>query len=133
MLILFYRLGGNDIGFELEDICKAECAFNESLPDLRTRYCVPLVALATPPTGPAANTESSADRGAVVSGAALVPGDPVVVERGSGGGSPQRGARTTVFVARSILLMLGSNPNKLIKMFDATMFPRSANSKEDII
>ena len=128
-----YSLRGNGIGSELEDICEAECAFNASLPELRTRYCVPLVALATPPTGPAANTESSADRGAVVSGAALVPGDPVVVERGSGDGSPQRGARITVFVARSILLMLGSHPDKMIEMFDATLFPRSADSEEDII
>ena len=41
----FYRLGGNNIGNELERRCYTECEFNRSLPALRASFCVPLVAV----------------------------------------------------------------------------------------
>ena len=104
-------------------MCAAECALNRSLPALRASYCLPLAALATPATGPAASTESSA-RGDddVESSAALAPG--------SGDGGPHRSARTTAFVARSILVMLGAHPDKLVDMFDDILFPCSKDNSE---
>ena len=36
----------DDIGDELYSICRDECDFNKSLPELRTNFCVPLAAMA---------------------------------------------------------------------------------------
>ena len=44
-----------------------------------------------------------------------------------------RSSRTTAFVAKSILVMLGSNGSKLIKLisvFDLVLFPRSQDDDE---
>ena len=81
---------GNTVEKELGSICAAECILNESLPELRTNFCVPLAAMA-------------------------------------------RSSRTTAFVAKSILVMLGSNGSKLIKLinvFDLVLFPRSQDDDE---
>ena len=80
---------GNDIGPELENICEVECAFNKSLPGLRTSFCVPLVAMV-------------------------------------------HSSRVTVFVAKSILVLLGLNSAKLVDMFDAILFPRLLDDEENI-
>ena len=79
----------NNIGPELESICKAECSFNLSLPVIRTSFCVPLVAMV-------------------------------------------RSSRVTVFVAKSILVLLGLNSAKLVDMFDAILFPRLLDDEENI-
>ena len=89
LLTIFYSLFGNHIGDKLEGICEAECIFNQSLPELRTNFCVPLAAMA-------------------------------------------RSSRTTAFVAKSILVMLGSNGSKLINVFDLVLFPRLQDDDEDI-
>ena len=79
----------NNIGPELESICKAECAFNRSLPVIRTSFCVPLVAMV-------------------------------------------HSSRVTVFVAKSILVLLGLNSAKLVDMFDAILFPRLRDDEKNI-
>ena len=41
-------------------------------------------------------------------------------------------SRTNAFVAKCILVMLGSNGRKLIQVFEATLFPRLQDDEKDI-
>jgi hypothetical protein len=43
-----------------------------------------------------------------------------------------RSSRTTAFIARRLLVMLGPHCDKSIRLFDAILFPRLKDDEEDI-